>query len=88
MQVIIKSSFKKDVNSINEKSILHNIQEIINNLKLLENFNDIANCKKMKGSENYYRIRIGNYRIGFKLENSSIVLLRFLHRKDIYRYFP
>lgn len=48
MQVIIKSSFKKDVNSINEKSILHNIQEIINNLKLLEKFNDIANCKKFK----------------------------------------
>lgn len=88
MQVIIKSSFKKDVNSINEKSILLKLQEIINNLKLLENFNDIANCKKMKGFENYYRIRFGNYRIGFKLENSSIVLLRFLHRKEIYKYFP
>ncbi len=88
MQVIIKSSFKKDVNSINEKSILLKLQEIIKVLKILENFYDVTNCKKLKGSENYYRIRIGNYRIGFKLEDNSIVLLRFLHRKEIYRYFP
>ena len=36
----------------------------------------------------YYRIRIGDYRIGIKGEGDVIVLMRVMHRKDIYRVFP
>jgi len=35
----------------------------------------------------YYRIRIGNYRMGINLENESVVFIRFLHRREIYSYF-
>ena len=32
-----------------------------------------------------WRIRIGDYRIRYDVEGDKVVLLRILHRKDIYR---
>jgi len=49
---------------------------------------DIKNLKKLQGYELYYRIRIGDYRIGVKVENQSLVFERILHRKNIYNLFP
>jgi mRNA interferase RelE/StbE len=48
----------------------------------------IPNIKKLKGHRNAYRVRVGDYRLGLFFENSTILLARFLHRKDIYRIFP
>ena len=44
--------------------------------------------KKLKGFRNYYRIKIKNFRIGFKKINGEVVFMRVLHRKDIYKNFP
>jgi len=44
--------------------------------------------KKIEGYEAYYRLRIGDYRLGIKLAGNTLELIRFLHRKDIYRRFP
>lgn len=54
----------------------------------LHDINEIKNLKKLKGYKSFYRIRVGDYRIGFRLDNNKVVLMRVLHRKDIYRYFP
>jgi mRNA interferase RelE/StbE len=35
-----------------------------------------------------YSIRIGDYRIGLALEKDTLVFVRCLHRKEIYRFFP
>lgn len=43
--------------------------------------------QKLSGTPNYYRIRVGDYRIGPALEDDMVVFVRCLHRKDIYRYF-
>jgi len=42
----------------------------------------------MTGYKNAYRIRLGNYRIGFLMIADELILNRVLHRKDIYDYFP
>ena len=34
------------------------------------------------------RIRIGDYRLGIALERDVAILVRFLHRRDVYRFFP
>lgn len=46
--------------------------------------------QKLAGYQSYYKIRIGNYRIGLRIdqEEGSIEFQRVLHRKDIYRVFP
>lgn len=34
------------------------------------------------------RLRIGDYRLGMIVEGEVVEIVRFLHRRDIYRYFP
>ncbi|MBC7778348.1 MAG: type II toxin-antitoxin system RelE/ParE family toxin [Phycisphaerae bacterium] len=49
---------------------------------------EIPHFAKLEGYDQYYRIRIGDYRIGVKLEDDTLIFMRVLHRKEIYRYFP
>ncbi len=64
------------------------INEVISKFQNAESLSGIQNVKRLKSDENDYRIRIGNFRIGFTVDEGSIVFKRFLHRKDIYKYFP
>jgi len=48
----------------------------------------IKNIKPMKGHTNRYRILIGDYRIGLELLDKEVEVMRVLHRKEFYRYFP
>lgn len=48
----------------------------------------VNNVKKIQGYKDYYRIRIGDYRIGIKSENDTLIIMRVMHRRDIYRLFP
>ena len=43
-------------------------------------------CKKLTNEEGY-RIRVGNYRILYKIDdkNFSINIYKITHRKDVYR---
>ncbi len=49
---------------------------------------ELKQVKKLRRTDNYYRIRLGDYRIGFRLDGTTVVFMRVLHRKDIYCYFP
>jgi len=43
----------------------------------------------MRGYKDYYRIRVGNYRIGCKVDaENSIIFYRVKSRSDIYKVFP
>jgi mRNA interferase RelE/StbE len=42
----------------------------------------------MQGAVNRYRIRVGDYRIGIEISDNSIEIIRTMHRKEFYRYFP
>jgi mRNA-degrading endonuclease RelE of RelBE toxin-antitoxin system len=33
-------------------------------------------------------IRIGDYRLGFSCDGQDVVIIRLLHRKDTYKFFP
>lgn len=45
------------------------------------------NCKKMKGTENAYRLRFGNYRIVYTISDAilTITVIKVAHRKHVYR---
>lgn len=88
MTLEFRKSFARDLKKIKEKQVLQQIKEIIEEVEQASNIGAINNLKQLKGGESYYRIRIGDYRIGLKLENERVVFVRFLHRKEIYRYFP
>jgi len=50
--------------------------------------NDLSGIKKLRGEKDYYRYRIGEYRIGFKVVDNEVLILKIAHRKEIYRNFP
>lgn len=87
MIVLVRKSFEKDSKKLNP-DIKKELYSIIQNLQSTNNLLEFPNCKKLSGHKNAYRIRLGNYRIGFFYSDNSAELVRILHRKDVYRYFP
>ena len=88
MIILYQKRFLKDLASIpspNRRKIEH---FVFDELPLLNNFLQIKNVEKMTGYLHYFKIRFGDYRLGFHFMNESLTLERVLHRKEIYRYFP
>jgi mRNA interferase RelE/StbE len=44
-----------------------------------------GNVKRLTNFTPEYRLRIGNYRVLFEIEDKEIVIYRILHRKDVYK---
>ena len=88
MNIQFRGSFFKDLRSINNKNLLDRIRKTIEFIEKAQKLPDIANLKKLKGRSIYYRIRVGEYRIGLTIENDTVAFIRCLNRKEIYRYFP
>jgi len=59
-------------------------REIGYRLHLLQQ-NFAGDVKKLKGSENEYRLRVGDHRVLFELVGKRIVVYTLGQRKDIYR---
>jgi mRNA interferase RelE/StbE len=88
MTVAVDRSFEKDTNRIHSKTLLNRVADCIEEVQRAETIHQVRNVKKLKGGLTYYRIRIGDYRIGLTVENNIATFVRFLHRKEIYDYFP
>ena len=89
MKFRIEKSFDRDIHRINDKKILKKLRSFISAIEEAASISEILHIKKIEGYDSSYRIKIGDYRLGMEaLSNKEVVLVRFLHRKDIYRYFP
>lgn len=88
MKVKYLKSFEKDIDKLSNKRIKLLLFNVINDIKKSNNLSDISNLKKLTKGKIYYRIRISNYRLGISLSDDYVSLIRFLHRKDIYKKFP
>ena len=84
----LKESFDKDVEKVQNKELLIRLSETIIKIEKANLIKEIPNIKKLRGYKYHYRIKLGDYRIGAEIIDNEIYLVRFLHRKDIYRYFP
>ncbi len=88
MIITFRKSFEKDLSKLRDANLLQKIQAVIEEAEAAVNLIEVNNLKKLKADGNYYRIRVGNYRIGLVLNETGIVFVRVLHRKEMYRYFP
>jgi mRNA interferase RelE/StbE len=88
MKVIFLESFEKDLKRLKEKKTKKSLLNLIEQIKKCESMLKIKNLKKIKGSQKFYRVKMGDYRVGIKIEEETVTFIRFLHRKEIYRYFP
>lgn len=83
-KVKIKNSAQKEIRKLPAKGLRDNVIDIINGLYV----NPVPDeAKKIKGSNNIYRIRQGTYRIVYQIYKSEllIMVIRVRHRKDAYR---
>lgn len=88
MRVIYLKTFHKDLDKLKNKEVAKKLFEVITELKNTKSLREINNIEKLKGYDKIYRIRIKDYRLGIFFDRNRIELARFLHRKDIYKYFP
>jgi len=88
MIIKIDECFAKDFEIITDKKLRNRVADKIAAISSAKAITEITNCKKLQNSTVAYRIRIGDYRIGFEFKNNTIILIRFLHRSKIYSFFP
>lgn len=89
MKVEFRKSFEKDLSKIRDEDLLLKIKTVIEEIENADSLLNVSNIKKLKADGDYYRIRIGNYRVGLAQdEEGMITFVRILHRKEMYRYFP
>ena len=88
MIVEFRKRFLKDIRQIKDDSIKARIRDTIQAIESADDLTGFPNLKKLKGYSDYYRLRLGDFRMGIKAQGDTVVFLRFLHRKDIYRFFP
>lgn len=88
MKADFKESFLDDLRSGHDASLRSRVKEAIARVEGAQGLREVPNLKKLRGPGEYYRIRVGAYRLGLVLKGDTVVFVRFLHRRDIYKYFP
>ena len=83
-----RRSFLRDLRTIRDAETLSRIKQNIEQIEAASSLSDVSNMTKLQGGGNFYRVRVGDFRMGLILNGETIVFVRCLHRRDIYRYFP
>lgn len=88
MKVAFRKSFERDLKKIKDRSVLERVKQVVEQVEEANNFQEMRNVKKLTGTDSFFRIRIGEHRIGIYLDADEVEFVRCLHRRDMYRYFP
>ena len=88
MKTAFTGSFLRDVRKLPDDAVREQVRDAILLVEAAPDLRSVANLKKLSGGGSYYRIRLGDYRIGMRVEEDVVSFIRVLPRKDIYRYFP
>ncbi len=88
MNTAFRESFDADLSTITDAAVHRRIKRVIGQVETARTFHEIPNIKRLEATGKYYRIRVGDYRIGIVFERGTVTFVRCLNRKEIYRYFP
>jgi len=89
LNIEFDGAFLKGLKKSKNTQLLAKIKSVILHCEISEAIEEIKNCKKLTGHDSYYRIRIGDYRLGLKkVDNQTLRFITFAHRRDIYQLFP
>jgi mRNA interferase RelE/StbE len=87
VNTVFRESFDADLSAITDAALLRRIRKVIEQVEAARTFQQIPNLKRLEATGKYYRIRLGDYRIGFVFERGKVTFIRCLNRREIYRYF-
>ena len=68
MQVEFRKTFKQDLRDIKDRKVLERIRVAIEEVETANSLLSVANVKAIQGHVGYYRIRIGDFRLGLYIE--------------------
>jgi len=86
VKVVFDSAFLKRVKQLRNPVVGNRVARLILKLEAAESLASISGVTKLQGFEKMYRVRLGDYRVGFELEATGAVRLIFVgHRKDVYK---
>lgn len=89
MEVQYREAFLKDLKQLKSSTSYQRIYELaFTTLPEINTLQEIFDIKAMRGYTGRYRIRIGDYRVGIEVNGDVIEVMRVLHRREFYRYFP
>ena len=79
MKLEYRSSFSRDLRRIRNAEVLDRVRSVIEELEVAPAIAQISSATRIKSDRvRYYRMRIGDYRLGAVLEGDVLVLVRFL----------
>jgi len=91
MKITLKKTFLKDIQKVSEpqkSQVKIFLEELHEKPSISESSHNIKKLKGEKTKGDFFRIRFGEYRLGYEKREDEIIIYRILHRKEIYRYFP
>jgi mRNA interferase RelE/StbE len=82
-RVALAASAEKELRALTKKVIAR----IVPRLELLTSVPRPPGCKKLKGGDNEWRIRVGDYRIVYVIDDTAktVDVTRIAHRRDVYQ---
>jgi mRNA interferase RelE/StbE len=82
-EVYLERTAEQDLKRLSAK----NFQRIIPRIKALAENPRPVDCRKISGSVNDWRIRIGDYRVIYEVkdEGKTVGVMRVRHRREAYR---
>ena len=82
-RIIVPKSVQKQLDDLPDN--VHD--RVIEKIMALKEYPRPRGCMKLKRYEDEYRIRVGNYRVRYQINDkeSVVLLLHCGHRRDIYR---
>ena len=90
MNCDLTKPFLNDLEKLSDPTTKAEVKRAVLAVKNAMTLRDIPKLRKLKGRKKgiFYRIRVGNYRIGVTIEGDLVTFARCLPRKNIYRDFP
>lgn len=82
MNVVVSRKAEKVLHSIADAKLAERIES---KLRQLEHHPHVSNVQKLQGYGDLYRARVGDFRIVYRVERTTIHVEAIGHRKEIYR---
>ena len=92
MKIVVKPSFSRDVERVNDKELKRLLDLKISQIEKAKAIDNITGLKLLRPYAVHFRIKVENkkhkYRIGAIIRKDTVWLVRFSPRKKIYLQFP
>jgi len=82
-KVVLRPAARRDADALDRKTF----DRVLSKMHMLKSDACPPGSKKLVGRDNEYRLRIGNYRVLYEIDDEEkiIRIFRVLHRREAYR---